>query len=139
MAQLNYGRDLALTSRREIRIVFDVDRNEMRLLRLPLPDAEEDDPETLATIPFEGGVKFGLLPGAGDPDGFGHASSIDFTADPVMFTTDGTLVDTNRSPVNGTVFLMIPEAPATYRAVTVLGSVGRVRGYRWTGEIWMRG
>jgi prepilin-type N-terminal cleavage/methylation domain-containing protein len=139
MAQLNYARDLALTTRREIRVEFDVEHNQMRLLRMPPPDEEDEDPVTVSTVTFEGGVKFDLVPGAGDPDGFGHASAVDFQSDPVMFTTDGTLVDNNRSPVNGTVFVMIPNNETSYRAVTVLGSVGRVRGYRWTGAIWMRG
>jgi hypothetical protein len=55
-----------------------------------------------------------------------------------MFTTDGTLIDSNGSPVNGTVFLSIANVPKSARAVTVLGATGRVRGYRWTGLAWTR-
>ena len=48
-----------------------------------------------------------------------------------MFTTDGTLIDSGGTPINGTVFLSIQNQPESARAVTVLGSTGRVRGYKW--------
>jgi hypothetical protein len=34
------------------------------------------------------------------------------------------------------VFLAIPNAGFSSRAVTVLGATGRVRGYRWIGNQW---
>jgi hypothetical protein len=48
-----------------------------------------------------------------------------------MFNTDGTLIDTNGSPVNGSIFLSIFNQTGSTRAVTVLGATGRVRGYKW--------
>ena len=39
--------------------------------------------------------------------------------------------------INGTVFVNTPGGGG-YRAVTVLGAIGRVRGYRWNGTDWTR-
>jgi hypothetical protein len=55
-----------------------------------------------------------------------------------MFGPDGSFVDPTGVPVNGTVFLGVPGQVETARAVTVFGSTGRVRGYRWIGSAWVR-
>ena len=65
------------------------------------------------------------------PINFGAAVSM-------MFNTEGMFVDNGGIPVNGTVFLLIPNQPGSFRAVTVLGSTGRVRGFRWNGGQWTR-
>jgi len=36
---------------------------------------------------------------------------------------------------NGTVFIGIPNQPATARAVTIMGSTGRVRPYTFIGPV----
>jgi prepilin-type N-terminal cleavage/methylation domain-containing protein len=137
VAQLNYAREFAVSQRREVRVEWNTATNILRLVQLPNPG--ETELVTLREVTFESGVKYGLYPGAPDtPDGFGNSSAVDFDAPTVMFTTDGTLVDSSRAPVNGTIFLRIPEMGSTGRAVTVMGSVGRVRGYRWNGTIWTR-
>jgi hypothetical protein len=38
---------------------------------------------------------------------------------------------------NGTVYLAMPSSLLSARAVTVLGSTGRVRGYKWDGRRWV--
>jgi hypothetical protein len=43
-------------------------------------------------------------------------------------------IDANGDPANHSVFLLRPGAPESQRAVTVLGSTGRVRAYRWYGD-----
>ncbi len=137
MGQLNYARELAISSRRDIRIVPDAATHRLRLLRLPIAPAVTID--TLVDIPFESGVRFELLGGTGDtPDAFGNGSAVDFDALSYRFTTDGTLVDDAGGPVNGTLFLLIPGQPQSFRAVTILGATGRVRGYRWNGTNWTR-
>jgi hypothetical protein len=42
-------------------------------------------------------------------------------------------------PINGTIFIGIPNHPETARAVTILGSTGRVRPYTYAGGVtgWM--
>jgi prepilin-type N-terminal cleavage/methylation domain-containing protein len=137
IGQLNYARELAISTRREIRIVPDLANHRLQLLRLPIAPATTVD--TLVDIPFEGGVRLQLLGGVGDtPDAFGNGSAADFDSLTYRFGTDGTLMDDAGGPVNGTLFLLIPGQPASFRAVTVLGATGRVRGYRWNGTTWTR-
>ena len=67
------------------------------------------------------------------------ASATSFgAATAIRFNTEGALIDTAGAPVNGTVFLIIPGQNLSYRAVTVQGSTGRVRGFKWIGNQWRR-
>ena len=136
-AQLNYARERAVSQRREIRLSWNLGTNRLQIIELPLPG--DADNVTLSDTALEGGVQFGLLGGAPDtPDAFGRASAADFDNPSVKFTTDGSLVDDTGNPANGTFFLVIPHDGGSHRAVTVLGSIGRVRTYRWTGTTWTR-
>ena len=135
MGQITFARDTAVSQRRDVELDFDVDQNVMRVIRHNLPNGTT----TLSEVTFEGGVKLALTSGAGSPEsGFGSSSAADFPADPVFFTTDGSLVDSGGSPVNGAIYLQIPNVGGSSRAVTILGSIGRVRGYRWNGTTWVR-
>jgi prepilin-type N-terminal cleavage/methylation domain-containing protein len=138
MGQLKYARDVAISQRRDIRIDANADTNLLALVRLPLPGSTDE--VTLSQVTFESGVRIGLLAGATEdtPDRFGMGAAVDFDAVPARFTTDGTLVNNAGTPINGTIFLVIPGVTNTFRAVTVLGATGRVRGYRWTGTNWQR-
>jgi hypothetical protein len=95
---------------------------------------------TVMSTVMLGGLRFGALPNVPDtPDGFGTArtSGISFgKAAKVLFKSDGTLVDETRQPRNGTVFFGIPNERQSFRAVTVTGDTGRIRGYRWTAAGW---
>lgn len=129
MAQLNTAREMAITQRHNMEVQF-VGGNWVRIVR------HENAPgvtTVLSNMALEGGAQFALTTGVPDtPDGFGASSPIAFGAAPiVMFTTDGTLIDSGGTPINGTVFLSIQNQPESARAVTVLGSTGRVRGYKW--------
>ncbi len=91
--------------------------------------------------PFEGGVQFGLPESLSEdtPDKFGKDAPVAFgSAQTISFNSDGVLVDGGGTPLNGTIFLMLPNETGSLRAVTVLGAVGRVRGYRWNGAAWTR-
>jgi prepilin-type N-terminal cleavage/methylation domain-containing protein len=137
VAQLNFAREHAVSRRRLVRLEWDLANTLLRVVELPIAPAIET--VTLSEITFEGGVRFGVLGGAGDtPDGFGMAAAADFDNTPVQFTTDGSLVDNAGTPINGSFFLLIPNVGNTFRAVTILGSIGRVRGYRWNGTQWTR-
>ena len=79
---------------------------------------------------------FGGVPDS--PDTFGNSSPVDFGGeDPLMFLSDGSLIDDQGNPIHGSLFLGIQDHPETARAVTILGATGRVRGYRWTGQEWV--
>jgi hypothetical protein len=57
----------------------------------------------------------------------------------ILFNSDGTLIDQQGRPINGTVFLAVRGGTdRSARAITVLGATGRVRAYRWTGAEWIR-
>lgn len=135
MAQLNTARELSITQRRVIQVRF-INSSEVQLVRQDIPVGTT----VLATIPFEGRVRFALSPGVPDtPDAFGNGSPISFgAATSVAFTSDGTFISNSGGPANGTVFLAIPSEPRSTRAVTVLGATGRVRGYKWDGRQWIR-
>ena len=135
MAQLNTAREMAITQRRNMEVRF-VGNNWLQIVRNDVPSGTT----VLTNVAFEGNAQYSLVSGVSDtPDGFGNSSAISFgSAATIMFATDGTLIDNNGSPVNGTVFLSIANIPKSVRAVTVLGATGRVRGYRWTGLGWTR-
>jgi prepilin-type N-terminal cleavage/methylation domain-containing protein len=135
MGELNAAREMAIAQRRAMRLGF-VGTNRLQIVR------EEIGGQTTVVrdVYFEAGVHYGLAAGAGDtPDGYGNSSATYFNgAAQVKFNTEGSLVDEANAPVNGTVFLMIPNQPLSFRAVTIQGAIGRVRGFKWIGTQWRR-
>lgn len=133
MGQLNVAREIAVARRRFVTVEF-VGTNVIRTTAA----AEVSD------VAFEAGVQYALMPGQGDtPDAFGRTSPTTFgsaTMTAVTFSGEGSLVvsQADGTVINGTVFLAIPGEPLSARAVTVLGTTGRVRGYRWDGAAWRR-
>jgi prepilin-type N-terminal cleavage/methylation domain-containing protein len=137
MTQMNQAREMAITQRRYMQVNFAAPRT--------ISIVREDTTTTttkLSSVPFEGGATFTLYSGLPDtPDAFGKGSATYFTSSAgvvttVKFAPDGTLVDANGRAANGSVFLSIPNAVLSSRAVTVMGSTGRVRAYRWDGSGW---
>jgi hypothetical protein len=71
------------------------------------------------------------------PDAFGRTKALDFGSSTfVRFTPDGTLTDQDGGVVNGTVYMAQAGATRSARAITVLGSTGRIRAYKWDGKAW---
>jgi prepilin-type N-terminal cleavage/methylation domain-containing protein len=135
VAQLRAGRNMAISQRRGIQLLFAGDST------VSLVRNEYDQSSTeLKTVSFGNGFEFMLFDGISDtPDGFGNSEAIDFPGAAFFtFLPDGTLVDQSGNPVNGTVFLGKEGRSETARAVTVLGATGRIRGYRWTGTSWIK-
>ena len=135
MSQMVTARESAVTQRRNIDVVF-VGINWVQTVRHEVPAGTT----TLTSVAFEGKIQYTLLPGIGDtPDAFGTANGVAFAGQTTLtFNSDGTLVNSSGNPVNGTVFLAVPNITQSQRAVTVMGSTGRVRGYKWTGNGWNR-
>jgi len=136
MAIVRSGRELSIAHRRNIQLVF-VGNNQIQLQRIDLPLGAGTT--LLQQMIFENNVEFVIMPGVNDtPDGFGNASALDFGGSPtLMWLSDGTFVDANGQPLNGTMYFGLNGQIATQRAVTILGSTGRVRGYKWTGVAWV--
>ena len=135
MAELNLARETAVAQRRPIQLAF-VGTNRLQIVRMD----SSTTTTTLTDVAFESGMQYGVVSGIVDtPDAFGNGTATSFgNATGVRFNTEGSLVDTGGSPVNGTIFLAIPNVTLSFRAVTVQGSTGRVRGWRWNGQVWTR-
>ncbi len=134
MSQMRTARELAITQRRYMRVVLTAP-NRVQVLREEVPGPAT----TLVSETYiEGGIAYALVTGVPDtPDAFGKGSAIDFgVVTNVKFTPDGTLVNQDGQTANGSVFLAMSSAARSARAVTVLGSTGRIRGYRWDGKFW---
>jgi len=137
LSQLNYARENAITQRRNMKVVFDMGTR-VQVVR------EETDgtTTTLQSVFFESG-QYGKLVSADTPDGFHNDSpdGITFsgaTGTPlqIRFTPDGKFVNQDGAMQNGTVLVGLLSDPLSARAVTVMGSTGRIRGYRWDGRNW---
>jgi prepilin-type N-terminal cleavage/methylation domain-containing protein len=100
----------------------------------------------LSTTPIEAPAQFFRDPAVPDtPDAFGNTSAIEFEAQnpgPIggmLFQSDGELVDgLTFQPINGTVSLGLTGLTTANRAITVLGSTGRVRGWKYNGTAWFQ-
>jgi Tfp pilus assembly protein FimT len=135
MSQLNTARELAITQRRRMRVVF-INGNEIQILR----EAPTGPGTTMvSSVLLESGATFSLVPGITQdtPDAFGMSSAVSFgSATQLKFGTEGMFTDQNNQPLNGSVFLAIQNQPRSFRAVTIMGATGRVRGYQWDGRQW---
>jgi hypothetical protein len=139
MAQVNAAREMSIAQRRQMQLGF-INTNQITITRIEVPAATT----LLSTVYLEGGLQYGLISGISDtPDAFGNNTSIYFgVATKIVFNSDGTLIDQSGNPLNGTVFIALPNqtmgAPGarSFRAITIFGGTGRVRGYRWDGGRW---
>ena len=132
---LQSARNRAVAERRNFHLYFDQAAHKIRIERVE-PDGSRT---VIANLNLENGLtfeKFSALPDT--PDLFGNATAVAFggTA-PVMFTSDGTLIDDNGDVVNGSLFLGVPQQKATAQAITFFGPTGLIRTWRWGGSRWL--
>jgi len=141
LSQLNQARELAITQRRNMRVEFNngttvvIKREEVPWPPLALGPTLT----TLTSVPFEGGLQFLRIAALGDtPDAFGYLTELAFPAGTTQmrFAPDGTFINQDGATFNGTVFTALPNQNLSARAVSVFGSTGRVRGFRWDGKGW---
>lgn len=133
-AFIDGARDRAVAERRNIELEF-VMPNRLRTYRIEVPSGSRT---LLSEMQLEGAQEFRKYPGVSDtPDAFGAASAVSFTGTmPVMFTSDGSLIDSQGDVVNGSVFFGVPDRPESARAVTVFGITGMIRTWKWRGAQW---
>jgi hypothetical protein len=140
---LRRARETAISDRRSIKVEFLVNPpanpagSYVRLTRLGGgvgPDI------VIAMTPIPGSVIYTTFAGEPDtPDAFGNAGPIYFggvnngPAAGMLYQSDGTFAAATGIPINGTVFMGIPNQPTTARAITILGTTGRVRSYHISG------
>jgi prepilin-type N-terminal cleavage/methylation domain-containing protein len=135
LGQLNQARENAITQRRYVRVILTTP-NLVQIVR----EDTTTTTTTLSSVLIEGGVQFALMNGLPDtPDQFGKSAAIAFgSVTNVKFSPEGTLVNQDGASANGTAFLAIPNQLLSARAITILGSTGRIRGYKWDGAKWNR-
>ncbi len=133
-AVLRTAREQAISQRRNVRVTFSAP-NQIVVTRINVPSTTTT---TLGTTTLESGISFQLFAGVPDtPDAFGNASATAFgSATSVMFTSEGTFVDQNGDPVNGTVFLGKGIDPMSARAVSIFGPTALIRQWRWNSRVW---
>jgi prepilin-type N-terminal cleavage/methylation domain-containing protein len=135
--RLRSAREQAIAHRREVQIQF-VGNNQITVTEIWLTGTAPPP----STFSFEGGAQFLTFASVPDtPMAFGNGAPVYFAGlsggPPIMkFTTNGSFIDGGNTLVNGTVFMGIPGRTSTARAITVLGSTGRVREYHWDGNQW---
>jgi type II secretory pathway pseudopilin PulG len=98
----------------------------------------------LSTVTIEAPFNWCVCSMPDTADAYGNGGAIYFegiSGGPVAgmeFQSDGELVDAaTLAPINGTVFIGTNAKPTWSRAVTVLGTTGRVRTYRSIGSSWV--
>lgn len=133
VGQLRLAREIAVDQRQDVLVTFALP-NSFTIQRID----PANNVVLLNTVVLPNEFQFMTSPAVPDtPDGFGNAAPVAFgNAMFIRFRADGTGVDANLQPVNGSVFFADPRQAQTMRAVTVLGTTGRIRGYRWTGTRW---
>lgn len=139
MRAISAARVRAVAERRNMRLTF-VAPNRIQLWREDVNDAGITTGTTMVQeTRLEAGQEFMRFPGQPDtPSNFGAGSAITFSGTaPYMFTTDGSLIDVAGDVSNGTVFVGVPNQPATARAFTVFGVSGMLRIWKWRGTKWV--
>jgi type II secretory pathway pseudopilin PulG len=135
---MSSARNRAVSERRNIEMTF-VMPNRIRLERIEVPTNVRT---FLSELTLEGNqefVKDAAMPDTLDASGGGPTVAINFTGvTPVMFTSDGSLIDAAGDVANGTIFIGRPNFPETARAVTISGMTGLLRTWKWRGNRWLQ-
>jgi prepilin-type N-terminal cleavage/methylation domain-containing protein len=134
------AREVAISQRRNIEVRF-VGTTGLQTVRRDIgTGGVQTGTTTLRTIELENKMQFRIDPAvtADTPDHFGNGSATSFGATGArMFTSEGTFVDGNGDPLNGTLFISNPAVANSQRAVTVMGATALIRAWRWDGRNWV--
>lgn len=143
--QLRQAREYSISNRRYVQITFPVvvasgqTQYQVKLTELnAAPYGPGGANVVLSAVPIQSPLTFYVNPALPDtPDAYGDANAIEFEGinnGPIAgmaFQSDGEFVDAGTFlPINGTVFLGVNGQTPMSRAVTVLGTTGRVRGWK---------
>jgi len=133
-SQLRVARQISISQRRYVKVWFNPVANTISYQTQALNGALEGIPSIVSLPPQTGFILESGVPDT--PMGFGNTAPIyigNLSGGPatgMYFTPSGSFSDgTYYNPVNGTIFIGMPNQPDTARAVTILGSTGRIRPY----------
>ena len=146
-SHLRIARQISISQRRWVQITINQVGNTISYQILPpnTPGTTEVA-GPLVTVPLPPQTSFMLEAGVPDtPMAFGNNAPVyigNLSGGPagMRFTPTGSFSDsTNNNPINGTIFLGMTGQPSTARAVTIMGSTGRIRPYTYAGgtSIWV--
>jgi type II secretory pathway pseudopilin PulG len=149
VSALRQARQLAITERRDVQVSFDQGfsgPDQAQHINYQVVTILGDQPQPQVSVALPKGTQF-VLEGVPDtPMGFGANAAIYIGSNgamvgggpPIMkFRSTGSFTDSVYSPLNGTIFVGVPNQAFTARAVTIFGGTGRVRPYTWTGSTWV--
>jgi prepilin-type N-terminal cleavage/methylation domain-containing protein len=138
-AFLETVRNRAVAERRNMQLTINSNNIVVQRIEVPSGTLTNVDQFTL-----EQGEQFDKLSGSlpVTPDGMASAGTADFRwycgAPPVMFTSDGSMVDSAGDVCNGIIYVARPGQLETQRAVTILGVTGLLRSWKWRGTVWQQ-
>jgi prepilin-type N-terminal cleavage/methylation domain-containing protein len=159
MDQMRQAREYSISYRRYVQVTLTTVGSQAQVQIIQRNDLTSGAAATnpvLSTVPIQSPVQFTLFTGVGappdTPDAFGNSSAIEFGGanggppSGMLFQSDGELVNGGTvvagstgsgTPISGSVFLGIIGQNGTARAVTVMGTTGRVHGWKWNGASWV--
>ena len=137
---LRLARDRAIGERRNFEVRF-LGTNRIQIARQEIVAAgvTQPAPTIVSDVYLENQLKFMTMAGLGDtPDAFGASTAIAFGATPsMMFTSEGTFVDSVGDVLNGSVFMAVAGDKNTARAITIFGPTALLKVWRWNGSKWI--
>jgi prepilin-type N-terminal cleavage/methylation domain-containing protein len=147
---LRQAREYAVSQRRTVAVSFKTDPfgNPELVLNLYTVafGVQSLNNTPFLTVPITDRVQFTRFAAMPDtPDNFGACAALCFngagyaTGSIIEFQSDGTFTDGTGTPINGSIFIGIPATPNTARAITILGSTGRIKSWTGTsGQYWVQ-
>jgi type II secretory pathway pseudopilin PulG len=142
LAQFRQAREYSIDNRRYVQIAFSTASGKAQIVitqKNTLTPGGGATDAVMSTIYLPLPQQYTLTSGIPDtPDGFGNGSAMTFKIEgtgvaptgSMYFQSDGELIDSvTNSPIDGTIFLGGGDKSSA-RAVTVMGSTGRIRGWR---------
>lgn len=149
--QLRVARQLAISQRRAVRVWFNTYSTALEPFTVSYqvqarPNVNGDVAGPIMTMPLPTNTQFVMESGVPDtPMGFGTCGGnspvciggVTCCPTTMYFSSTGQFSadEFGTTIYNGTVFIGIPNQPATARAVTIMGSTGRVRPYTFIGPL----
>jgi len=136
IGQIRQARQASVDKRTAHMVVFNLSGSVRTLQRQDFGWQEISD------IPLPEKTAFHIpdgAPASGEytPDGMGGYSPVYFrSGNSILFRPDGTAVDAYGQVVSGIVYIAEPGKPETARAITVFGSTGRIRSWKFEDGIW---
>lgn len=153
MEQLRQAREYSIANRRYVQVTFATVNGLAQIQMIQRNDltagAAPANP-VLSTVYIQAPMGFNVFAALGDtPDAYGNANPIQFggaNGGPpggMLFQSDGALINGGTivagglgTPINGTVFLGVAGKTSTARALTVMGTTGRIHGWTNGGNGW---